>query len=232
MRPRRERVRSFLSGLVKFVALVAVAGGCGVAMGYGLSRISDENDLVGPVATGDTRTETPAASTARPASTATATTPPPPRTATTPPPATPTATATTPATPTTPAGALGQVRVRVLGAILRPAGTPDGQRRRRARLTMRVQAVNGADEAVTIGRPVVAIGKVRIGTDTAAATADPQLGTLAAGETKAVTMRFELAGEATEKATIDRRARLNIAGRSLPFRLTVGSPVRPPATTP
>ena len=122
--------------------------------------------------------------------------------------------------------------MRVLGAILRPAGTPAGRQRRRARLTMRVQATNEAEQTVTIGRPVVAIGKVRVGTDTAADTADAQLGAIAPGTTKAATLRFELAGDATEKATIDRRARLIVAGRSLPFRLTVGSPVRPPATTP
>jgi hypothetical protein len=222
MRPRRERVRSFLSGLIKFVALVAVAGGCGVGIGYGLSRLSDEKNPTAPVASVGSQTETTAATTARPASTTTTPAPPPARTATTPRPATP------PATTTTPVGALGRVQVRVLGAILRPAGTAGGRQRRRARLTMRVQAVNEANEAVTIGRPVVAVGKVRIGTDTAAQTAEPQLGELAAGSTKAATLRFELAGEATEKITIDRRARINIAGRSLPFRLTVGSPVKPP----
>ena len=130
------------------------------------------------------------------------------------------------------AGAFAEVQVRVLGAILRPAGTPAGRQRRRARLTMRVQATNEAEQTVTIGRPVLAIGKVRVGTDTAADTADAQLGAIAAGATKAATLRFELAGDATEKTTIDRRARLIVAGRSLPFRLKVGSPVRPPATTP
>ena len=139
---------------------------------------------------------------------------------------------TTPTPTPTPTGAFAEVQVRVLGAILRPAGTPAGRQRRRARLTMRVQATNEAEQTVTIGRPVVAIGKVRVGTDTAADTADAQLGAIAPGTTKAATLRFELAGDATEKATIDRRARLIVAGRSLPFRLTVGSPVRPPATTP
>jgi hypothetical protein len=224
--PRRERVRSFVSGLVKFVALISVAGGCGVAIGYGLSRVSDERDVVPAVATGR-QTET-ATTPARTATTA----PPPARTTTTTPTPTPTATTTTgPATTTTPAGALAHVQVRVLGAILRPAGTADGRRRRRARLTMRVQAVNAGDEAVTLGRPVLAVGKVRIGTDTAAQTADAQLGRIAAGATKAATLRFELAGEATEKITIDRRARVNVGGRSLAFRLILGSPVRPPATT-
>jgi len=97
---------------------------------------------------------------------------------------------------------------------------------------MRVEAVNDGNAAVTVGRPELAVGKVRIRTDTAAETADPQLGEVGAGATKAATLRFELAGEATEKITIDRRARINIAGRSLPFRVRVGVPVRSPTTTP
>jgi len=232
MLSRRERARLFARGLVKFVALVAVAGGCGVAIGYGLSTLSDDTEVSGSVASGDSLPATTATATATPPAT-TATTPPRTSTATTPRPATSTATVSTPtATTTVPAGALGRVQVRVLGAILRPAGTPEGQERRRARLTMRVQAVNEGDEAVTVGRPELAVGKVRIRTDTAAETADPQLGEVGAGTTKAATLRFELAGEATEKITIDRRARINIAGRSLPFRVKVGAPVRPPTTTP
>jgi hypothetical protein len=226
MPPRRVRVRLFVRGLVKFVALVAVAGGLGVALGFGLSKLSEEKERSASVAGGDTQTES-AATTTAPA--ITATTPPQISTATTPRPATSTATVSPPTSTTTaPAGALGEVRVRVLGAILRPAGTAEGQQRRRARLTMRVRAVNDADQAVTIGRPVLAVGKVRIGTDTAAQTADAELGELAAGTTKAATLRFELAGDATEKITIDRRARINIAGQSLAFRLKVG----PPVTTP
>ena len=238
MPSRRERARLFVRGLIKFVALIAVAGGCGVAIGYGLSTLSDEMDVGATVASGDAQTATtatattatstatqPAITATTPARTATATTP---RTATS-----TTATASTPTTTTTtPAGALGQVEVRVLGAILRPAGTPDGQQRRRARLTMRVQAVNKGNEAVAVGRPVLAVGKVRIRTDTAAQTADPQLGEVGAGTTKAATLRFELAGDATEKITIDRRARINLAGQSLPFRVRIGAPVRPPTTTP
>jgi hypothetical protein len=211
-------------GLVKFVALVAVAGGCGVAIGYGLSKLSDESDPSAPVASGGAQAET---EETQPA--ATATTPPQTGTATTPRTPTATSTVSTPtATTTTPAGALGQVHVRVLGAILRPAGTAEGRQRRRARLTMRVRAVNDADQAVTIGRPVLAVGKVRIGTDTAARTADAELGELAAGTTKAATLRFELVGDATEKVTLDRRARINIAGQSLAFRLKVGPPVTAP----
>lgn len=229
--PRRERARLFLRGLVKFVALVAVAGGCGVAIGYGLSRLSGEDDLASPVATGGTQTQTRPPAQAQTQTQTQRETPAAP-TATAPPADTATTTVATGAASTQPTGVFAEVRVRILGAILRPAGTPDGQARRRARLTMRVQAVNEADEAVTIGRPVVAVGKVRIGTDTAADTADAQLGELAAGTTKAATLRFELAGEATEKITIDRRARINIAGRSLPFRLIVGSPVKPSESTP
>ena len=217
-----------LRGLVKLVALVVVAGGCGVAIGYALSKVSGEDDdRASAVGAGATDTPAPP-STTTPARTATTSRPPGAATTSEPEPSA----ATAPATTTTPAGALGEVQVRVLGAILRHAGTVDGRQRRRARLTMRVQAVNEGDETVTVERPVVAIGKVRVRTDTAADTADAQVGELAGGETKAATLRFELAGDATEKITIDRRARINIAGRSLPFRVRLGSPVTPAATTP
>ena len=142
MPSRRERARLFVRGLVKFVALVAVAGGCGVAIGYGLSTLSDDENVAGTVASGDSlTTTTPTGTPTQPATTAT--TPPPTSTTTTPEPAvTTTATVRTTATTTTPAGPLARFRCASSGAILRPAGTPDGQQRRRARLTMRVQAVN------------------------------------------------------------------------------------------
>lgn len=209
MAPRQPRARAFLRGLIRFVALIAVAGGTGVALGAGLSQLADEDAVAPGVSDAPTSGSTVLTGVA----TSVAPNPPPPP-----------ATATT-----TTAGALGQVDVRVLGAILHPAGTAEGKRRRRARLTMRVQAINESGSTVTIATPVLAVGSVRIRTDAAAETAATRLGELAAGETKTVTLRFELQGEATEKVTIDRRARVVIAGRALAFRLTVGAPVEPPS---
>lgn len=211
MAPRQPRARAFLRGLIRFVALIAVAGGAGVALGAGLSQLAGDETATPSVSDEPTSGSTVLTGVAT--SVAPNPAPPPP-----PPPA---------AATTTAAGPLGQVNVRVLGAILHPAGTADGKRRRRARLTMRVRAVNESGGAVTIAAPVLAVGSVRIPTDAAAETAATRLGELAAGETKAVTLRFELQGEATEKVTIDRRARLAIAGRALAFRLKVGAPVEP-----
>jgi len=207
--PRQPRARAFLRGLIRFVALIAVAGGAGVALGAGLSQLAGDETATPSVSDEPTSGSTVLTGVATSVAPNPAPPPPPPPTAAT----------------TTAGGPLGQVNVRVLGAILHPAGTADGKRRRRARLTMRVRAVNESGGAVTIAPPVLAVGSVRIHTDAAAT----RLGELAAGETKAVTLRFELQGEATEKVTIDRRARLGIAGRALAFRLRIGSPVEPPA---
>ena len=216
MAPRQPRARAFLRGLIRFVALIAVAGGAGVALGAGLSQLAGDETATPSVSDEPTSGSTVLTGVATSVAPNPAPPPPPPP----PPPA---------AATTTAAGPLGQVNVRVLGAILHPAATADGKRRRRARLTMRVRAVNESGGAVTIAAPVLAVGSVRIRTDAAAETAATRLGELAAGETKAVTLRFELQGEATEKVTIDRRARVVIAGRSLAFRLRIGSPVEPPS---
>ncbi len=221
MPARNETVRRFVRGLGRFVGLVAVAGGLGFALGAGLVTLADD---VGPETTGarddaaTATTSTGGRTTAAPLVTPTIPT------------GTITAKPPTPATTTTaPSGPLARVRVRVLGAILHPAGTADGKRRRRARLTLRVRAINEGPTPLAIETPLLGIGAVRIRTDSAAETDATRFGELAAGETKAVTLRFELQGEATEKITIDRRARLNIAGRSVAFRLRLGQPVTPPS---
>jgi hypothetical protein len=41
-----------------------------------------------------------------------------------------------------------------------------------------------------------------------------------------ITLRFSLAGEATPKVVRDRRARILLAGRSLPIRVKVQAPTR------
>ncbi|MBA3746626.1 MAG: hypothetical protein H0W96_03925 [Solirubrobacterales bacterium] len=151
-------------------------------------------------------------------------------------PTTPVATTTsTPTpTPTTPARrppAPAQVQLRVLGAILRPAGTPSGRRRQRARLIMRVRAQNSGENSVTLDDPILRVGSVRIRLDRAANPPETQLGTIAAGDTKSVTLRYELSGDATPKVTRDRRARLDIGGQSLSLRVRVGAPVRPSKAT-
>jgi hypothetical protein len=113
-----------------------------------------------------------------------------------------------------------------LGAVLRPAGTPSGRRRQRARLVMRVRARNGGATPVTLGAPILRVGSVRIRLDRAGNPRGRRLGTLAAGEAKSVTLRYELSGNATPKVTRDRRARLVVGARSVPLRVRVGAPIR------
>jgi len=211
---RGRRAQSLVRSLLELVALVAVAGGAGVLIGMALAQLSDDE----PTALA------PADGTAAPARTATATVSA--RTTTTP--TTPTATTTSTPTPlTTARRPPAQVQLRVLGAILHTAATPSGRRRQRARLIMRVRAQNSGENSVTLDDPILRVGSVRIRLDRAANPPETQLGTIAAGDTKSVTLRYELSGDATPKVTRDRRARLDIGGQSLSLRVRVGAPVRP-----
>jgi len=234
----RERVGLLLVRAVKFVAIVAVAGSIGVALGFALTKAADDDGATpvgGAPQAGTTATTanrpgpgatTPTRTAAAPAAPPTTTRPAPAATTTTP--------ASTSTTAAPDAGPFANVEVRVLGAVLRPAGTPSGQRRRRSRLTMRVRAENRGGRAVGVELPVLRVGSVRIRPDSNTLTAESQFGQVAAGGAKAVTLRFELVGDATVKAIRDRRARIEMAGRSQPLRITIGDPIAPPlgATTP
>ena len=125
---------------------------------------------------------------------------------------TPTAAASAPATQ--------GVRVSVIGARLFTDEAPSGDEEQRGRMTVRVRAQNAIDRRVTLKPPILRVGSVRIAADDAGA----QLGPLAAGATQTVTLRFALAGEATPKVVRDRRARILIAGQSLPMRVKVRAP--------
>jgi hypothetical protein len=208
----RRRGRSFVRGLLKLLALVAVAGGAGAAIGMGLVALSGDDGLsapapsTAPVATAPAPTGIATLATRTTATLATS----PPRTTTT----------TTPRPPASSAPGL-----RILGAVLRPSGTPSGRRRQRARLVMRVRARNGGPRAVTLDTPILRIGSVRTRPDGAANPRDAPFGTLAAGEAKSVTLRYELSGDATPKVTRDRRARLDVGTRSVALRVKVGGPI-------
>lgn len=209
-----QRGHAGVRGLLKLVALVGVAGGTGVGIGLGLAQLSD-NELAVPAP----GTATSAA--ARPAAAATVAS----RTTTR-----QTTSPSGPVTSTTPAASpSAQVDVRILGAILRPAGQRSGRQRQRARLIMRVRARNGGAKAVTLDDPILRVGSVRIRLDANANPPETRLGTLAADETKSVTLRYELAGDATPKVTRDRRARIDVGAQSVPLRVKVGAPLRPPA---
>ncbi len=212
--PRRGRPRLFLVGLTKFLALVLVAGGVGVALGMGLTQVSADNEPAGGgSATGDGATST----------AITTTTPPAPVPAA---PA-PTSSTTTPPITTAPSVApkpLAQVRLSVLDARLFTDETPSGAREQRARVTMRIRAENAGTARVTLQRPILRVGSVRVPADSDARTPGSAFEPLAAGSKQIVTLRFSLAGEATPKVVRDRRVRVLVAGQSLATRVKV--PVR------
>ncbi len=219
--PRGERAKVFLGGLVRLVALVIVAGGIGVALGMGLSALSADEEPAttggGAGATVDTEfdaAETTTGSTrpaARvPAETMTATVP-----------AIPAVTATT-TTPSTPSGRFAQVRVSVLDSRLFTDSTPSGREEQRSRVTVRIRAENRGFDRVTLDAPTLRVGSVRIPVDPDGDGFAP----LGPGTDMTVTLRFALAGEATPKVVRDRRARILVAGRSLPVRVKVQAPTR------
>lgn len=111
----------------------------------------------------------------------------------------------------------------VLKAVLQPATTASGRRRQRARVevTVSLRNLSGRPRPAT-ARPTLIVGDDRVRADSAAAD-------VAGGLLKAVpaltsvtgVLRFETAGAATERLTDLRRARLRIAGRTLPLKLAL-----------
>lgn len=197
-------------GLGKLLAVVVVAGGVGAALGIGISELTSGEE---PSAA---RTEAATSSIAR--STTTVTGPAP-------------GAATTPQSSQDPAA---QVTVTVLSAVLHPAATPSGERRRRGRLGVRVRVKNTGAERIVAPRPSLLAARQRIPTNARARGPGSRLGPLAPGATADVTLRFETAGAVTEQLTTQKTARILIAGRSWPITVTVGSPVsssRQPAPT-
>ena len=119
----------------------------------------------------------------------------------------------------------GDLRVRVLGAILHPAGTELGQQRRRARVTVRVTAANRGDRRVTPERPTLLVAGERVQTDASADSPRTHLSDVAPGETAAVTLRFETAGDVTTTLTRERRARMLLAGQTRSFGVKISAPI-------
>jgi pyruvate/2-oxoglutarate dehydrogenase complex dihydrolipoamide acyltransferase (E2) component len=216
--PRRQRVKLFLGGLGKLIALVVVAGGVGVALGTALSKVSsDDATATADVAaenTGpdDTFSTTPT-QTAQALPPATTTTSAAQSTATTSPPTT---------TPKPQSNRFADVRVDVLDARLHTDDAPSGNAAQNARVTVRVRADNGGSRRLQLDPPSLRIGSVRVPVDTNANAGgfDP----LPAGAGQTVTLRFSLAGEATPKLVRDRRARLFVAGRSVAIRIKIRRP--------
>ena len=140
------------------------------------------------------------------------------------PPSAQTQTQTAPASP-------GRVDVRVIDSVLHPASSASGQRRRRARLSVRIRAENRGQNAVTPARPTLIVGEARKQTDPSADSPRTSMGSLASGEIVNVTLRFEVAGDVTTQLAGTQRARIRVAGRSRTIAIKVGTPVTAPASS-
>lgn len=116
------------------------------------------------------------------------------------------------------------VDVQVLDAVLHPASSASGQRRRRARLSVRIRAENQGRSAVTPARPVLIVGEVRTRTDSNADSPRTSMGSLEPGAIVTVALRFEVAGDVTTRLTDARRARIRVAGRSRNITVKLGEP--------
>ena len=199
----RRSIQKILPGrLAKFLAVITIAGGAGVAIGAGLSELSGGDSAIAPVGSSASTAPIHAAD-AR---------------------ITPRGSAAVPAQPRTPAS------VRVLDSVLHPAGTADGQRRQRARLTVRIQAENRGNADLTPARPSLLVGRTSTETDAGADGPGTRLGTIKPGATASVTLRFEVAGAVTEQLAAERRAVIRVAGRSHPISIKLGNPVDAPPT--
>ena len=196
----------WLRGLLKFAAVVLVAGAGGMGLGIAISELTGDDDAPPSVAT-QASTET----TQAPTETAEATS------------SVPAATATT--TPDSDQDPLEQVRVTVGSAVLHPAATPSGRARNRARLGVRVTVVNRGTQRVVLPRPSLLAARQRVPTNAAADAPATHLEAIDAGQTVRVTLQFETAGAVTEQLTTQKRARVLVAGRSSPIVVTVGPPV-------
>jgi len=117
---------------------------------------------------------------------------------------------------------LPQLRVSVVSAVLHPAATAFGRQRRRARLNVQIRARNNGSSSVTPGLPALLAAGVKVHGDP---HAGPGLGSLAAGQTKVVTVHFEVAGVVTTQISTRRTARAVVAGHSLLLTVTPGPPV-------
>ena len=203
---------------VKLLAVVLVAGTVGVALGITLSWVTDEPEqpesadrAVAGTRTNAARAATPTS--AAPAATATERAPAP---------------AVTAAAPPARAEASAQVRVRVLDALLRMYAPPSGRYEQPSEMTVRLQIENLGEQRVTLERPTLGVGSVRIDADPEFEPGSPGggLSPLETGESRSVSVLFALTGEATPKVVRDRRARILVAGQFVPMRVELRAPAR------
>lgn len=181
------------------MAVIVVSVTAGVILGVALTQLADNDDSAGTLTEG--RGKTPASTTSR----------------------------TEPGQQMAPArhgaaDARKQLRLRIISAVLHPAATPSGQRRRRGRLSVHVRVKNHGSQRVVPARPSLLAARQRTRTNPRADGPATRLGPIGAGQTVDVTLRFETAGAVTEQLTTQRRGRILVGGRSWPISVRVGSP--------
>jgi hypothetical protein len=116
------------------------------------------------------------------------------------------------------------ISVNVTFAGLRPAATPEGRARDRARLRVGVRVRNRSDRRVTIDPPRIQVGDDTVRVDKEAEDlAEDVFAPLSPGASAKGELRFETAGATTRRLMDRRRTTLRIAGRKIQVRYDVGS---------
>lgn len=116
------------------------------------------------------------------------------------------------------------ISVNVTFAGLRPAATPQGRARDRARLRVGVRVRNRSDRRVTIDPPRIQVGEDTVRVDKGAEDlAEDVFEPLSPGASAKGELRFETAGATTRKLMDGNRTTLRIAGRKIRVRYDVGS---------
>lgn len=115
-------------------------------------------------------------------------------------------------------------RVDILSATVQPAGTPSGQRRKRARVTVYLQVTNQRGSTITNLEPVLLAGVRVLPDPNATYTTGSLLEPVPPGTTATGTLRFETAGAVTDRVLATRRAQLHIAGATVPLTLDLRPP--------
>lgn len=113
------------------------------------------------------------------------------------------------------------VDVHVISAILHPSASSAGRNRHAARVSVHVRLVNRGSRPVST-TPALISGGAMLPYD----RRQFALGPLRPGVAVDATLRFEPRSTFTQGLLTERDARLQIAGRTIPLTLKIGSPVR------
>lgn len=121
------------------------------------------------------------------------------------------------------------VNVQIVSAILHPAGTARGRRRKRARLNVHMRLTNNSASTFTLGRVRLQLGSTLLDIDPLARkVAAPLLRPLPASATADGVLRYETGGADTQRLISKQLAALRVAGRIVLTKVTVGTVVHRP----